>query len=123
MDHYGYEWATPRTIGLLSFHSGSLEEVGGWFTSLDVEYRDAAGAWARVRALAVDPPLATSKGPFDKPHFVERLLVFEPVTTTAIRLIGDAGTAEHWRDPPTFFTSIAELGVYGPVPGLPGEDD
>ena len=121
-DHYGYEWAAPQTIGLLSFHSGSVEEVGGWFTSLDVEYRDATGSWASVRGLTVDPPLTPGAQPFDKPHFVERLLGFEPVTTTAIRLIGDAGTAEHWRDPPTPFTSIAELGVYGPVPGLPGDD-
>jgi hypothetical protein len=121
-DHYGYEWATPQTIGLVSFHSGSVEEVGGWFTSLDVQYRDAAGSWASVRGLTVDPPLTPGGLPFDTPHFVERLLAFEPVTTTAIRLIGGAGTAEHWRDPPTFFTSITELGVYGPVPGLLGDD-
>jgi hypothetical protein len=121
-DHYGYEWTTPQGIGLLSFHSGSVEEVGGWFTSLDVQYRDAAGSWASVRGLTVEPPLTTGPLPFDKPHFVERLLAFEPVTTTAIRMIGDAGTAEHWRDPPTFFTSIAELRVYAPVPGLPGDD-
>jgi hypothetical protein len=121
-DYYGYEWAEPRTIGLLGFHSGSVEEVGGWFTSLDVQYRDAAGSWAPVRGLTVEPPLTTGPLPFDKPHFVERLLAFEPVTTTAIRMIGDAGTAEHWRDPPTFFTSIAELGVYGPVPGLSRDD-
>jgi hypothetical protein len=121
-DHYGYEWAVPRTIGLVSFHSGAVEEVGGWFTSLDVQYRDAAGAWIPVRGLTVEPPLAAGALPFDKPHFVERLLAFAPVTTGAIRIIGDAGTAEHWRDPPTFFTSIAELGVYGPVPGLPGDD-
>jgi hypothetical protein len=121
-DHYGYEWAGPRTIGLLSFHSGSVEEVGGWFTSLDVQYRDAAGSWVPVRGLTVDPPLAPGALPFDKAHFVERLIAFEPVTTTAIRMIGDAGTAEHWRDPPTHFTSIAELGVYGPVPGLRRDD-
>jgi hypothetical protein len=119
-DYYGYEWATPRTIGLLSFHSGSVEEVGGWFTSLGVEHRDEDGTWAAVRGLVVDPPLAPGAAPFNKAHFVERLLAFEPVTTTAIRIVGDAGTAEHWRDPPTPFTSITELGAYAPVPGLSG---
>jgi hypothetical protein len=73
-DHYGYEWTTPQAIGLLSFHSGAVEEVGGWFTSLDVQYRDTAGSWAPVRGLT------------------------------------------------TPFTSITELGVYGPVPALQGND-
>ena len=28
---YGYEWAKPQTIGLLGYHVGSVEEMGGWF--------------------------------------------------------------------------------------------
>jgi hypothetical protein len=121
-DYYGYEWASPQTIGLLSYHSGAVEESGGWFTSLDVEYRGADGAWTSVRDLAVSPPVTGGEQPFDKPHFVERLLSFRPVTTTAIRLIGEAGHTRHWRSKRTPFTSITELGVYGPVPGLPGDD-
>jgi hypothetical protein len=121
-DYYGYEWASPQTIALLSFHSGAVEENGGWFTSLDVEYRGADGAWIAVRDLAVDPPLTEGEQPFNKPHFVERRLSFRPVTTTAIRMIGDAGHTRHWRSRETPFTSITELGVFGPVPGLPGGD-
>jgi hypothetical protein len=116
-DYYGYEWREPQTIGLLSYHSGAVEENGGWFTSLFVEYRDADGTWRPVHGLVVDPPLPPGNEPFDKPHFVERLLAFEPVTTSAIRMRGAAGGAPHWRSKLTYFTSISELGAHGPVPG------
>ena len=53
---------------------------------------------------------------------MERLLSFRPVTTTAIRMIGEASHTRHWRSQRTPFTSITELGVYGPVPGLTGDD-
>jgi hypothetical protein len=110
-DYYGYEWDKPQTVGLVAYHNGSVEESGGWFTTLGVEYRNAAGAWAPVDALVVNPPLPTGNQPFDKPHFVEYLLAFRPVQTTAVRIVGNAGGR-----PPMTFTSIAELGAYGPLP-------
>jgi hypothetical protein len=115
-DHYGYEWREPQTIGLIGYHGGAVEESGGWFTSLRVEYRDSQGEWKPAEGLLISPPLAPGEEPFNKPHFVEYLLAFRPVETTAIRVIGRAGGARHWRDGLTYFTSISELSVHGALP-------
>ena len=115
-DSYGFEWAQPQTIGLLGYHGGSVEENGGWFTSLRVEYRDAQGAWKPVEGLLISPPLAPGDEPFNKPHFVEYLLAFREVKTTAIRMIGQAGGTRHWRSKLNYFTSITELSVHGTLP-------
>jgi len=115
-DFYGYEWDDPQSIGLLGFHTGSVEENGGWFTSLAVEYRDEKGEWKPVQKLVISPPLPPGKERFNKPHFVEYLLAFQPVYTTAIRMIGDAGGVEHWSRKRTYFTSITELSVHRPLP-------
>jgi hypothetical protein len=121
IDYYGYSWKEPQTIGLLGFHTGAMEEIGGWFTSLNVEYRNNNGKWEPVEKLVVSPTLPAGNEPFDKPHFVEYLLAFEPVSTTAIRLIGDASAVEHWnREELISFTSIAELSVHGALPDYEG---
>lgn len=117
LDFFGFEWSQPQLVGLLGYHTGAVEESGGWFTSLNVEYRDSDGNWKPVDGLLTSPPLAPGPLPFNKPHFVEYLLAFRPVTTTAIRIIGDAGGADHWRSGRTNFTSISELSVHGPLPG------
>jgi len=115
-DFYGYEWQEPQSIGLLAYHTGAMEENGGWFRSLNVEYRDSQGDWQPVKGLVVSPNLPPGEEPFNKPHFVEYLLAFEPVKTTAIRMIGQAGGTRHWSSKQTYFTSITELGVHGPLP-------
>ncbi len=116
VDFYGYEWAEPQQIGLVDFFTGSMEEFGGWFASLDVEYKDDSGRWIPVHDLIISPALVTGSEPYNKPHFVEYLLAFKLVTTTAIRIIGNAGSAPHWSGKQAAFTSITELAVY---PGLP----
>jgi len=116
-DFYGYEWEQPQTVGLLAYHTGSVEENGGWFTSLSVEYRDEDGEWKPVKGLEISPPLPPGEERFNKPHFVEYLLAFQPVNTTAIRMIGSAGGVRHWHSKRTYFTSITELSVHGPLPG------
>jgi hypothetical protein len=116
IDYYGYEWDENKTVGLIGYHLGSMEESGGWFTSLNVEYQNASGKWKSVEDLIILPDLLPNEEPFNKAHFVEYLLAFKPVETTAIRIIGDAGTAEHWRNKPYRFTSITELSVHGPLP-------
>ena len=115
-DYFGFEWAQPQLVGLLAYHTGSVEENGGWFTSMGVEYRASDGNWKAVDGLLISPPLPPGPLPFNKPHFVEYLLAFRPVTTTAVRIIGDAGGTDHWRSPRTHFTSISELSVHGPLP-------
>ena len=116
-DFFGFEWSEPQLVGLLGYHTGSVEESGGWFTSLNVEYRDSDGNWETVEGLLTSPPLPAGPLPFNKPHFVEYLLAFRPVETTAVRIIGDAGGTDHWRSSRTYFTSISELTVHGPLPG------
>jgi hypothetical protein len=64
-DYYGFEWDQPQTIGLLGYHGGSVEENGGWFTSLRVEYRDTQGEWKPVGGLLISPPLAPENEPYN----------------------------------------------------------
>jgi len=125
-DYYGYEWDEAHRIGLLAFHTGAVEEMGGWFTSLDVEYRDESGNWQSVENLVISPELPPGKERYNRPNFVEYLLAFEPVETTAIRMIGETGGVGHWtgtyRDKPervyvSHFSSISELSAHGPLPG------
>lgn len=117
-DFYGYKWNSGKTIGLLSFSTGSMEENGGWFSSLNAEYLSPHGKWLPVENLTITPALVDGDEPFNKPHFAEYLLVFEPVTTRGIRIIGDAGASDHWYSKKTWFTSITELGAYPPVQGI-----
>jgi hypothetical protein len=116
-DWYGYEWAEPQTLGLLAYHNGSVEETGGWFRSVHVEYRDGRGFWRPVEGLVCSPEIPTDAQPYDKAHFVEILLAFKPVQATAVRLSGEAGHETPWTGKQRYFTSITELGVYGPLPG------
>ncbi len=111
-DSYGYEWREPQRIGMLAFSTGFIEEASGWFTALNVEYQDGNGAWIPVDALRFDPPFPDGNDPVMKTHFAEYLLTFSPIETRAIRITGPVGSGG--KNPP-LFTSISELGVYGPL--------
>jgi hypothetical protein len=117
-DYYGYRWAQSQLIGLVDLHMGSMEENGGWFTSLNVEYEDDNEHWKTVEDLVMIPELLPGESRFNKAHFVEYVITFKPVKTRAIRIIGKAGGVEHWFSKLTHFTSITELSVHGPLPGL-----
>jgi hypothetical protein len=116
VDYYGYRWAEPQVIGVVDLHMGSMEENGGWFTSLDVQFLDAVGQWQSVEQLITSPKLLPGKERYNKAHFVEYVLIFSPVETSAIRIIGDAGGVKHWRSELTHFTSVTELSVHGALP-------
>lgn len=115
-DYYGYRWDKTKKIGMVRYSTGAVEENGGWFETLKVEFLDRHGAWKEVRDLRLVPDLMGGNQPFNKPHFVEYLLVFDPVDSKGIRIIGNAGMADHWYSKKTWFTSITELSVYAPVP-------
>jgi hypothetical protein len=115
-DYYGYEWTEPQTIGALSLGVGVMGERAGWFENLRVEFRNERGDWEDVLGTTMAPPLPGGRRPFDKPHFSEYVIAFEPVTTTAIRIAGDAPRPR--RETQRTFTSVTELSVYAPVAGL-----
>ncbi len=115
VDYYGYEWSEPQTIDMMAFHAGGMEEFGGWFTSLNVQYKNEAGKWVPVTGTAINPPMPETGYLIYQPHFAEYVISFDKVTTKAIRIIGDAMIQDHWNKytkQVSGFTSITELSVY-----------
>ena len=115
IDYYGYGWKTPQKISMLALHTGCLEEFGGWFTSLNVQYLNKAGQWVPVEKASFAPALPATDIVFFQPHFVEYVISFPTVETKAIRIIGDAKIEGHWNKYTknvSGFTSVTELSVY-----------
>ncbi len=115
VDYYGYGWNMPQKISMMALHTGCLEEFGGWFTSLNVQYLNEAGKWTPVEKTLISPPIPETDIVFFQPHFVEFVISFAPVETKAIRIIGDAKIQDHWNKytkQVSGFTSITELSVY-----------
>jgi hypothetical protein len=115
VDYYGYGWNEPQQISMMAFHTGGMEEFGGWFTSLNVQYMNEEGKWLPVENMTMAPPLPATSIVFFQPHFAEYVIRFDPVTTKAIRIIGDAMVQGHWNKYTknvSSFTSITELYVY-----------
>ncbi len=118
VDYYGYEWSEPQTIDMMAFHAGGMEEFGGWFTSLNVQYKNENGKWVGVTNTAINPPMPETGYLIYQPHFAEYVISFDKVTTKAIRIIGDAMIQDHWNKytkQVSGFTSITELSVYKAV--------
>jgi hypothetical protein len=100
---------------MVALHTGCLEEFGGWFTSLNVQYQDETGKWIAVENSTITPPLPETDIVFFQPHFAEYVISFKPITTKAIRVIGDAKIQGHWNKYTknvSGFTSVTELSVY-----------
>ncbi|MCF8379308.1 MAG: ADP-ribosylglycohydrolase family protein [Bacteroidales bacterium] len=115
VDYYGYGWKSPQKISMLAFHTGCLEEFGGWFTSLNVQYKNKSGQWVPVEKISIEPALPETDIVFFQPHFVEYVISFATIETNAIRIIGDAIIQDHWNKytkQVSGFTSITELSVY-----------
>ena len=113
-DYFGYRWEEPVTTDMVSFHYGPLEEFGGWYSNLHVEYLDENGAWQPIEAT-VTPDWPFSDEVFFQPHNGEFVFTFPKVTTTAIRVIGDDAVLIHWHKytkAVSAFISITELEVY-----------
>lgn len=113
-DYFGYLWNEAVTIDKLSFHYGCLEEFGGWYSNIGIEYLDKDGGWKPVQAT-VSPALPESDAVFIQPHFAEYLFSFSPVTTKGIRVIGDDAVLIHWNKYTknvSSFISVSEVEVY-----------
>lgn len=115
VDYYGYSWSETQEIDMIAFFTGGMEEFGGWFTSLNVQYMDEAGKWWPVEKIQITPPLPETDIVFFQPHFVEYVIAFKPVKTKAIRIIGDTKIQDHWNQftkHVSGFSSITELSIY-----------
>jgi hypothetical protein len=115
VDYYGYGWNDAKEIRMIVFNTGGMEEFGGWFTSLNVQYLDENERWVNVSKSRINPALPSSNSVFIQPHNAEYILTFDAVTTKGIRIIGDAAIQDHWNKYTkniSGFTSITELSVY-----------
>jgi hypothetical protein len=115
VDYYGFGWNEPQKISRVAFHSGCLEEFGGWFTSLNVQYQDEKGKWTSVERIKITPSLPETDVVYYQPHNAEYIIEFSTIETRGIRIIGDAMIQDHWNKytkQVSGFTSITELSVY-----------
>jgi len=115
VDYYGYGWKMPQTISMMALHTGGMEEFGGWFTSLNVQYLNEQGKWTPVEKTKITPALPADDVVYHQPHFAEYVITFDAVTTKGIRIIGDAKVESHWNKYTknvSGFTSVTELSVY-----------
>ena len=93
---------------------GCLEEFGGWFTSLNIQYLGNDGHWYDVGKFKSTPALPETDIVFFQPPFAQYVLEFPAVKTKGIRVLMDAKVQEHWHKYTknvSSFISITELGI------------
>lgn len=113
-DFFGYIWKEPRTVNMISFHYGTLEEFGGWYSNIRVEYLTESNKWLPIES-SVSPSLPENDAVFIQPHNVEFLFRFAPISSKGFRVIGDDAIVTHWNKYTknvSAFISITELQVY-----------
>jgi ADP-ribosylglycohydrolase len=115
VNYYGYAWNEPQTVSTIVFNPGLPEEWGGWFTTLEVQYKDEAGDWQNAELLSIEPGLNFDNTQWLKGAYIDHSLSIEPVLTTALRIIGDAGGIDQDArngGERRYYTAISELAVY-----------
>lgn len=115
IDYFGYGWNGMHKINMISLNMGCLEEFGGWFKDLDVQYLTPEGKWKSVGTVKSVPELPKTDIVFSQPHFASYLLEFTPVETKGIRVIFEDKEQAHWHKYTknvSSFISITELGVH-----------
>jgi hypothetical protein len=114
-DYFGYGWKEPKTINMVAFHYGCMEEFGGWLSSINIQYLNEKGKWADVGAFTSTPEFPQTDTVFYQPPFVEFVFEFAPVKTKGIRVIGNPKVLDHWHKYTknvSAFTSVTEVSVY-----------
>lgn len=115
IDYFGYGWKEDHNINMLVLNTGCLEEFGGWFTSMSIQYLGNDGRWYDVGKFNSTPELPKTDIVFFQPHFAQYVLEFQPVRTKGIRIVMDDKVQDHWNSYTkhvSSFISITELGVY-----------
>jgi hypothetical protein len=97
IDYLGYEWDVPKQISAIGLHVGCMEEFGGWFSHLNIQYMNEKGIWIPIPEYKSIPELPDTDISFFQPHFVEYLLQFSTVTTKSIRVLFDSTVQNHWQ--------------------------
>lgn len=105
-DWYAIEWPEPVVCNCIEMTMGYAYPDGGWWTSLEVEYRAEDGdAWRPVENLVILPPYRFEDTRSGRRPFETYALLFNEVAARAVRLIGQpGGSARH--------TSLGRLAVY-----------
>jgi len=105
-DWYAIFFPRPITCNCVEMTMECPNRDGGWWTSLMVEYWDAArDSWQPVSAFEIIPPYHFADEPHGRRPYETHALTFNEVTSTAIRLIGQPGGLAQ-------FTSLAHLAVF-----------
>ena len=115
IDYFGYGWKDKRNINMLQLNMGCLEEFGGWFTSLNIQYLGDDGHWYDVGGFKSTPALPKTDIVFFQPHFAEYVFEFTPVKTKGIRILFDDKVQDHWHKYTknvSSFISITELEAF-----------
>ena len=115
VDYFGYGWNKPVEVNMIELDMGCLEEFGGWFSSLNIQYLGEDGRWHDVGDFKSTPELPKTDIVFFQPHFAQYVFEFPTVKTTGIRVLFDPKVQGHWHKYTknvTSFISITELGAY-----------
>lgn len=115
IDYFGYGWKESHDINMLTLNTGCLEEFGGWFTSLNIQYLGEDGHWYDVGKFKSMPELPKTDIVFFQPQFVQYVFEFPVVKTKGIRILMDDKIQDHWNKytkDVSSFISITELGAY-----------
>lgn len=115
IDYFGYGWSEQHDINMMVLNMGCLEEFGGWFSSLNIQYLGDDNHWYDVGGFKSTPSLPATDIVFFQPHFAEYVFEFAPVKTKGIRIIFDDKVQSHWHKYTknvSSFISITELEVY-----------
>ncbi|MBP1614174.1 MAG: ADP-ribosylglycohydrolase [Bacteroidetes bacterium] len=115
IDYFGYGWKEKHVINMLTLNMGCLEEFGGWFTSLNIQYLGDDDHWYDIGKFKSTPELPKNDIVFFQPHFAQYVFSFGPVQTKGIRIIFDDKVQDHWHKytkDVSSFISITELSVY-----------
>lgn len=114
-DYYGYLWEEEQLMSSLIYNNGKPAEFYGWFTTFDVEYLQN-DQWKKVNIIEMYPAMNMDNTQWLKPAYQDYTIVFEPVKTKGIRIIGVAGGIEKDANNAhlgiEYASSIGELEVY-----------
>jgi len=115
IDYYSYTWDQPQNISTLIYNNGKPGEFYGWFTDFKVEYLNNE-EWESLDDIHVFPEMNMDNSQWLKPAYQDYTIVFEPIKTKGIRIIGVAGGIEKDANNAhlgiEFASSIGELEVH-----------